>query len=321
MEFQSPNRKAFVLRIAPSGKDIVHLALEENDLIIGWAEAQGLLDENLSREAFRKIIHDQFYSDDKNYRRSGKTTSYLWLFIREMRPGDIVIVPRGSQFYVGVIRGHARYELEKVSSDTAYRRSVDWLNSKKPIKRKLARAALQSRMKYQGTCVGSTDLLNEIESALIEKTTFEQDLHESLVERTIREIRTGKMDGASFEQFVASLLEKLGGYDVRVIAHSKDKGADILAHFRVAGMLQLTIAVQAKHYKPKPPVTKEVVEILLQGMEAENADIGMVVTSGTISPEAYNYAQELYEKNGTKIELIDGEQLGALILEYGVSRA
>jgi predicted Mrr-cat superfamily restriction endonuclease len=294
MESQVSKKKAFVLRIAPGRKDKVPLALEENDLIIRWAKAGGLLDESLSRETFREIVHKQYYSCDENFRRSGMATSFLWLFIRDMKPGDVVVVPHGSTFYVGEVNGHARYDLDQISNDAAYRRSVNWLNSKKPIKRKVARAALQSRMKIQGTCADATDLLDEISSSLVEKTTFEQDLHEVLVEQTIQEIRTGKMDGASFEQFIASLLVKLGGYDVRVIAHTQDKGADIIAQFRVAGTLTLTIAVQAKHYMPKPPVPKEVVETLLLGMEAENADIGMIVTSGTISSEAADYVQNLY---------------------------
>jgi len=320
MQIQKPNPKAFVLRIAPGGKDIVSQALEDNDLIIGWAEAKGLLDDGLSWQAFRKIVHDQYYSEDKNHRRSGIATGHLWLFIREMSPGDIVVVPHGSEFYVGEVTGPARYEADKIPSDTAYRRSVKWLYSRQPIPRRFARAALQSRMKIQGACADATDLLEEILNALETTTTFEEDLHKLLVQRTIQEIRTGKMDGAGFERFVASLLAKLGGNDIRVIPHMQDKGADVVARFRIAGTIQLTVAVQAKHYKPKPPVGKKVVDTLLQGMEAESADIGMIITSGTISSEAYEFVQELYEKERIKIELIDGEQLGALILEYGITR-
>lgn len=319
MDNPKSDQRAFILRIAPSRKDRVPHALNDNMLFIGWAKARALLDEKLDWKAFRKIIHDQYYSNDIDERRAGIATGYLWLFIREMKQGDLVVVPHGSEFYVGKVNGPAKYEESVVSEDTAYRRSVIWLNSKKPIARKLARAALQSRMKIQGTCVDATDLLDEINLALKSTTTFEQDLHKLLVKHTVEEIRKGKMDGTRFEQFVASLLKGLGASQVRIVPHNQDKGADIVAHFRIAGAFQLTVAVQAKHYMPQPPVPKQVILDLQHGMEAESADLGMIITSGMISHEAYDLAQEIFENQGMKIELIDGEQLGALILEYGLT--
>lgn len=50
------NQQAFVLRIAPGGIDKVPEALTTNQIIIGWAEAEGLLDTNLTWEQFREII-------------------------------------------------------------------------------------------------------------------------------------------------------------------------------------------------------------------------------------------------------------------------
>ena len=39
--------QAFILRITPSGNDRVPVALEDNQIIIGWAYAEGLLDPTL----------------------------------------------------------------------------------------------------------------------------------------------------------------------------------------------------------------------------------------------------------------------------------
>ena len=50
------DKQAFVLRINIHGGDNSDLfaeALDQNQLIIGWSEAEGLLDEQLSWEAFR----------------------------------------------------------------------------------------------------------------------------------------------------------------------------------------------------------------------------------------------------------------------------
>ena len=46
-------KQAFVLRIAPGGIDKVPDALESSQIIIGWSEAQEVLDPNLSWEQFR----------------------------------------------------------------------------------------------------------------------------------------------------------------------------------------------------------------------------------------------------------------------------
>ena len=89
---------AFVLRIAPSGKDRVHEALESEELIIGWSRAKGLLDEKLQWEKFREIIHNSDYSDQKDYRKSGSAAGNMWRFIREMKQKDLVVVPYGNIF-------------------------------------------------------------------------------------------------------------------------------------------------------------------------------------------------------------------------------
>jgi hypothetical protein len=50
---------AYVLRIAPNGRDRVTEALEKDQIIIGWANADGLLDASLSWEQFREIIREE----------------------------------------------------------------------------------------------------------------------------------------------------------------------------------------------------------------------------------------------------------------------
>lgn len=146
------NQRAFVLRIAPGGVDHVEEALEEDHLIIGWAYAEGLLSERLEWDEFREIIKRKYYPNDDNLRRAGNASGHLWRFIREMTKDDLVVVPYGSDFYVGKVTGHAFYDGDKVGDDSAYRRPVEWLNSREAIPRKHAKSALVSRMKTQGTC-------------------------------------------------------------------------------------------------------------------------------------------------------------------------
>lgn len=318
------NQQAFVLRIAPGGIDRVSEALPENQIIIGWAEADGLLEPSLSWEQFREIIRSVYYADEETLRKAGAASGHMWRFVREMNVGDLVVVPYGSEFFVAEIKGPATYNPAKVADDTAYRRSVKWLNDKKPIRRDVAKSALISRMKTYGTCAYATDLLNEIKECLLtvskgQAPTFQTDLQSRLIRETLEELRKGRMDSFGFERLIRTVLTGLGAEDARIVPRSQDKGADVLATFRVAGAFRQVVAVQAKHWQPDPPVGKEVVEQLIKGIEAEQADLGMVITSGSISDEAVQAAENYFEEKGIKIELVDGEQFAKLIVEHGIS--
>jgi len=235
----------------------------------------------------------------------------MWRFIREMNDGDFVVVPYGSDFYVAKITGPATFVADKQSEDTAYRRDVDWLNDKNPIPRSYAKSALISRMKTYGTCASATDLVEEVQDCLDlaksgRKPTFRKDLEDRLVQATLAEIRTGRLDPYGFEHLVKAVLLKLGASESRVIARNKDEGADVVATFLVAGAFQQTVVVQAKKFQADPPIGVDVVEQLISGIEAESADLGMIMTSGTISNEAINRAQVYFDDKGKRIERIDG---------------
>lgn len=317
-------QQAFVLRISPSGNDKVAEAVSANQLIIGWSKAEGLLDTSLSWVKFRKIISTVYYSKEESLRKAGAAAGHMWRFIRDMKTGDLVVVPSGSKFYVAEVKGEATYEASNVSDDTAFRREVVWLNDKKPIRRDLAKSALISRMKIQGTTADATDLLQDIKECVeiaskSEKPTFQADLQSRLIRETLEELRNGRMESFGFEHLIRTVLLSLGAKEARIVARSQDKGADILASFLVAGAFRQVVAVQAKHWQPKPPVGKDVVEQLIQGIEAESADLGMVITSGTISQDAVLAAESYYEEKGIKIELVDGEQFAKLIIEHGIT--
>jgi len=63
--------QAFVLRITPSEIDRVPEALESNQIIIGWANAEGLLDKKLDWAAFRELIRNAYYRNDQTLHRAG----------------------------------------------------------------------------------------------------------------------------------------------------------------------------------------------------------------------------------------------------------
>jgi restriction endonuclease Mrr len=138
------------------------------------------------------------------------------------------------------------------------------------------------------------------------------------VREVLDELRSGRIESYGFERLIQTVLMGLGALEARIIARSKDKGADIVALFRVAGTFQQIVAVQAKHWQPEPPVGADVVEQLIRGIEAESANLGMVVTSGSISREAIERAEKYFEEKGIRIELMDGEQFSKLVVEFGI---
>lgn len=311
---------AFVLRIKPSGKDRVPEALGSDSIIIGWSDARGLLDKELSWEQFRQIFRDTYDYEDETYRGSGRDAGNMWRFIREMKEGDMAVVPYGSEFYVAEVDGPAHHDPSKIKEDTAYRRKVKWLNGGKPIPRNICRAALQSRMKARQTCISASDLIKEIEEVLkIAKKggrrTFADELRRSLVKTTLEEIRHGVMNERKFEELVKNILVSIGASEVQIISdRKKDKGADVTATLSIADTFKFKLAVQAKYWKAEPPLGTEVVDKLIQGMVAEGASLGWVITSGTIPDEVYDYVKDI----NCQIELIDGEHLAALVVESGL---
>ena len=178
-------------------------------------------------------------------------------------------------------------------------------------------------MKTQGTSASATDLLDEIRECLRlaergETPTFQSDLQARLVREVLAELRSGRIESFGFERLIQTVLRGLGAEEAHIVPRSEDKGADLLATFRVAGTFQQVIAVQAKHWQPDPPVARDVVEQLIRGIEAESANLGMVVTSGSISDAAAQAAEQYFEEKGIRIELVDGEQFAKLIVEHGI---
>lgn len=310
-------KQAFILRMNAEGDDMLSKGLASNQIIIGWSLADNLLNEE-DWGKFRGIVHDAHYKECDNYRSSGAAAGSLWRFIREMRENDLVLVPSVGNFYIARIKGKAIYLEDKIEEGTSYRRDVEWLNDKKPIPRRDAVSALVSRMKVRNTCVNATDLLKEIEFCAKRGPTnrWEADLKNDLVQVTLEKLKSGHIDCFRFEELLCSLITKFGGKNAKIIPTRNDKGADIVAEFSVVWGFTQKLAVQAKHFQPSPPVGGEVIDKLVIGMEAENADVGMVITTGTFSEEAKEAADH-YEGKGIKVELVDGELLAKIIVESG----
>ena len=192
----------FILRMRPvppghEGKpgdwDRVPEALEENHLIIGWAEADGLLHPELSWEVFRGIVENA-YGGIYDRRRAGAAAGQAWRFIRGMNLGDLVVVPDGERFHIGRVAGEPWFDENGVESNSAYRRDAEWLRLNVP--RASAGPALLAALNRRLTLslVGEEGVAKEIGELLAIRPNNEnlrQRAAPVLAQWLIREARRG----------------------------------------------------------------------------------------------------------------------------------
>ena len=134
---------------------------------------------------------------------------------------------------------------------------------------------------------------------------------EELEDRALTGIREyiRKKNAYEFQDLVASVLRAMNYHVPFVAPRGKDGGVDILAYVDPLGAQTPRIKVQVKHYPDNPIGVKEIrslVGILRDG------DIGLFVTSGTVSPSAKQEASTSKEY----VKLIDGNEFIDLWREY-----
>ncbi len=323
IESTASETHAYVLRVAPGQEDMLADCLAADRVVIGWPSMDGLLDESLEWVPFRSVVSEAYYPDAPTLRKAGAAGGHLWRFIRDMAMGDYVVVPAPSrQFYVARIIGAAQ---KGTSKGVGYWRAVEWLNGKQPMDRQLANAALQSRMKIQGSTAGASDLVADIESVLEDgrsiaagepAPTFERDLRSALLATTLEQLRFGRLDPFKFERIVQVVLDSLGAVDSSITARSLDQGDDIVANVLPLGLFELKLVAQVKHYNQVDrPLGPHVVDELVGGMEKNDADLGVIITVGEIGEEAEVRVQELND-TGSRIALVSGDQLAQLYLDH-----
>jgi len=322
---ESKKYNAFILRLKPSKIDRTIEGINENRIFIGWSKADGLIDQELSWEEFREIIHKTFFSDEKNYIKAGRSAGNAWRFIRVMEKNDIVIVPHKSDFYIAQILSGPKYDKAKFIEDRAYYRDVKWLNDKKPIPRKYARAALQSRMRIRHTCSFANDIMDDINDIINiiqnkQEPSLFSDFEFKLKKLTKDELLKGRLNPTEFENLIGKLLSSLGFEVISKFRGISDKGIDILCHYNLYGIIKLRIGVQIKWYDTaKGLINKNVVDELLNGMMQNECFMGCIITTGDFSDDTIDYVNELYQNENIFITLINGDVLASIIVNKGLS--
>ena len=209
-------QQAFLLRAKPRKIDRLPEALDNDQIIIGWAEVEGLQYESLSQDEFNDIFKSR-YPD--------APPEHMWRFIREMNIGDLVVVPSGPVFYVARILGPATYDKSRIEEDTAYRRKVEWLNNKKPIDRAKAKPGLYGTLGFQGTSCSASHRLKEIKECLNDtetNSTFSQ-AEENTMQHPLNTILYGPPGTGKTYDTVNYAVAVIEGKSVEVVKNENHK--------------------------------------------------------------------------------------------------
>jgi restriction system protein len=130
---------------------------------------------------------------------------------------------------------------------------------------------------------------------------IEESTRDFIIKQLAQELK-----GHPFAQFVAHVLE-LMGYRTRVSPEGPDLGVDIVAHKDELGFEPPIIKVQVK--STEGSVGDPIVSALYGKVGAQ--EFGLVVTLGTFSNQAKNFAQ-----GKSNLRLIDGPALVELIFQH-----
>lgn len=113
-----------------------------------------------------------------------------------------------------------------------------------------------------------------------------------------------ELDPLQFEQFTAELFRRLGYSSVAVVGGSGDRGVDVMA----IDDLGQSVVIQCKRYLHA--VGSEPIQRLHSFSVTRGVDRRIVVTTSSFTPQAEDEAEN------TNTELIDGDELAALVPEF-----
>lgn len=312
----SNNKELKIWRIC-AGKtgDADKLFLEENLIALGWAAMGDLSKLEPNREAFKAKVAEAY--PDKKPGAIPTDAGQLFRFVHEMKNGELVAYPSKSdrQIHFGRVEGDYRYD-PKTESSYPHLRSVKWLRS---VPRTYFTQGALYEIGAQMAFILLKNYADEFRAAIEGKTTptpvaqdesvaqvtdgIEETTRDFILKRLAQELK-----GHPFAHFVAQLLNTMG-YRTRVSPEGPDGGIDIVAHKDELGFEPPIIKVQVK--STEGSVSDPEVSALSGKVGASPSEFGLLITLGTFTPRAINFA-----KSKSNLRLIDGEELVELIFQH-----
>lgn len=129
--------------------------------------------------------------------------------------------------------------------------------------------------------------------------------------------RIGELSPAFFERLVTDLIVAMGYGGTREsvvqrLGKSGDEGIDGVVNEDPLGLD--VVYIQAKRYAPDNTIGRERIQQFAGALVGQGASKGVFVTTSSFSRNAIEYAQRVPQR----IILIDGAELGRLMIQYGV---
>ena len=209
----------------------------------------------------------------------------------------------------------------------AYYRDVEWLNGKEPFPRHGLASPIQHHVGpgTRNTLREVPQIRSQVKALAkgIVKTdkTFQDNLRERLEKNAMDVLKNGNMNPKDFEYFLYDLFTRRFGAIGKRRSGSGDKGADIVLDILPPhDLLASKVVIQAKYHVAKGRITgKDAVDQILDGMDAEEADLGIVITTGEFDDAAKDACEKANpEDHRANVLLWDGPMLAKVIVESGL---
>ena len=310
---------AWIIRSKPHGQNRLQDFLEKNIVGIGWPGI-GKLSEIESKNDIWKKLEKGGYSKNRSNRAIAQDVGTIHRFTKEMKKNDYVLVPNGSEIYIGkILEDNPIYveELDNNSDGFCHQRKVEWFFSKKSINKKVMTSRLYDSFKGQSTLFSTW--FEDVEELVKNKSFLfigneYKNKHLDLKEIYLKKLNNGKIKGLN-SNIIENICQKLlnqffPGIERLGTTNTKGTGDTDLKATLLGGIV---VRVQIKNFYEKYGQIEEwVVRQLADSMDKN--DNGIILTTTTISEEARNLAN-IYSMEGKQISFIDRDEFVNLIFE------
>ncbi len=160
---------AWIMRPKPHGTDQMDYFLKKNRICIGYPVGQSL--KGCNYNDLRRILTEEDLKNQKNGKSSKLINglSNVNILVRDMKVGDIVVVPHGNDIYFANITSDYVYEnvfdKDKLGSGFPHQREVEWLFDGKPLSRNELPTEIRESLQFPGTAANikkHVDVLNNL---------------------------------------------------------------------------------------------------------------------------------------------------------------
>jgi len=300
------------IRLGRGGKFVEH-ARKGKYIAIGWNEL-GNLEWLANKQRSWGEVRDQFTKRYKDTYKGaeiqiGQGFGQVVKFVREMKEGDIVVVPDMAKGKALMGRVIGSYEYKDDWADGCpylQRRNVEWI---KEVKKDTIPIKLKTSLGCLLTVFSLDHRKQEIMSLVIPPpggeppvTVQGNELAKVIISRLFN------LAPEKFEHFVTHLLT-LVGFEATATQYTGDRGVDVIGTLNPEGLANITLKAQVK--RTSGHISNQDI-LKLRGTLGVD-EHGVLITTGGFTKQAQAEA----EAEGKKpIALIDGGTLIDLILTH-----